>query len=83
MLQTLSAKSDMVEAIRYAISRWVALTRYLVDGTVEINNNAVERALRVVALGRNYVLSMIRCNRLLACWIEALSVQDQSLWVAS
>jgi len=57
-LQTLSAKSDMAGAIRYAISRWTALTRYLDDGVVEIDNNAAERALRVVALGRkNYLFA--------------------------
>jgi transposase len=48
-LQTLSTKSDMAGAIRYALSRWPALTRYLNDGEVEIDNNAAERALRVVA----------------------------------
>ena len=57
-LHTLSAKSDMAGAIRYALSRWVALTRYLDDGTIEIDNNAAERALRVVALGRkNYLFA--------------------------
>jgi transposase len=57
-LQTLSAKSDMAGAIRYALARWAALTRYLDDGTVEIDNNAAERALRVVALGRkNYLFA--------------------------
>jgi transposase len=57
-LQTLSAKSDMAGAIRYALSRWTALTRYLDDGEVEIDNNAAERALRVVALGRkNYLFA--------------------------
>jgi hypothetical protein len=57
-LQTLSAKSDMAGAIRYALARWTALTRYLEDGTVEIDNNAAERALRVVALGRkNYLFA--------------------------
>ncbi len=56
-LQTLSAKSDMAGAIRYALSRWTALTRYLDDGTVEIDNNAAERALRVVALGRKTISS--------------------------
>ncbi|MBB5057405.1 transposase-like protein [Granulicella aggregans] len=57
-LQTLSAKSDMAGEIRYALSRWTALTRYLDDGTVEIDNNAAERALRVVALGRkNYLFA--------------------------
>jgi transposase len=52
-LQTLSAKSDMAGAIRYAISRWTALTRYL-------DNNAAERALRVVALGRKIISSRDR-----------------------
>ena len=43
---------------RYALSRWTALTRYLDDGTIEIDNNAAERALRVVALGRkNYLFA--------------------------
>jgi len=39
-------------AIRYALSRWAALTRYRDDGRLEIDNNAAERALRAVALGR-------------------------------
>lgn len=57
-LQTLSTKSDMAGAIRYALTRWTALTRYLEDGTIEIDNNAAERALRVVALGRkNYLFA--------------------------
>jgi transposase len=57
-LQNLSAKSDMAGAIRYALARWTALTRYLDDGTIEIDNNAAERALRVVALGRkNYLFA--------------------------
>ena len=48
----------MAGAIRYALTRWTALTRYLDDGTIEIDNNAAERALRVVALGRkNYLFA--------------------------
>ncbi len=48
----------MAAAIRYAISGWTALNRYLDDGAVEIDNNAAERALRVVALGRkNYLFA--------------------------
>jgi hypothetical protein len=54
----LSVKSDTAGAIRYALSRWRALTRYADDGTLEIDNNAAERALRVVALGRkNYLFA--------------------------
>jgi transposase len=56
MLAKLSRKSDTAAAIRYALSRWHALTRYADDGTLEIDNNAAERALRVVSLGRkNYL----------------------------
>jgi transposase len=55
-LAKLSRKSDTAAAIRYASSRWQALTRYVDDGHLEIDNNAAERALRIVALGRkNYL----------------------------
>ncbi len=55
-LAKLSRKSDTAAAIRYAMSRWPALTRYADDGQLEIDNNTAERALRVVALGRkNYL----------------------------
>ena len=37
---------------------WTALTRYVDDGSIEIDNNAVERELRAVALGRkNYLFA--------------------------
>jgi transposase len=52
----LSAKSDLAGAIQYALSRWRALVLYCKDGRVEIDNNAVERALRTVALGRKNFL---------------------------
>jgi transposase len=55
-LAKLSAKSDTAAAIRYALSRWRVLTRYVDDGQLEIDNNAAERALRVVALGRKNFL---------------------------
>lgn len=58
MLRTLSQKSAMAKAIRYALSRWEALNRYCHDGRIEIDNNAAERALRCVALGRkNYLFA--------------------------
>lgn len=47
-----SAKSLTAGAIRYALSRWAALCRYLDDGRIEIDNNAAERAIRPVTLGR-------------------------------
>jgi len=55
-LAKLSRKSDTAAAIRYALSRWPALTRYVDNGQLEIDNNAAERALRVVALGRKNFL---------------------------
>jgi hypothetical protein len=55
-LRQLSAKSETAGAIRYALSHWRALTRYVDDGLLEIDNSAAERALRAVALGRkNYL----------------------------
>jgi hypothetical protein len=57
-LTQVSAKSDLAIAIRYALSRWKALTRFAADGLIEIDNNGAERALRAVALGRkNYLFA--------------------------
>lgn len=57
-LTQLSTKSELSGAIRYALSRWAALTRYRDDGRIEIDNNAAERSLRAVALGRkNYLFA--------------------------
>ena len=52
----LSRKSPLAIAIRYALTRWTALTRYRDDGRLEMDNNAAERALRAVALGRKNFL---------------------------
>lgn len=52
VLGSLSKKSELAVAIRYALSRWVALTRYRDDGQLEMDDNAAERALRACALGR-------------------------------
>ena len=44
--------------MRYALGRWEALLHYVDDGHLEMDNNAAERALRVVALGRkNYLFA--------------------------
>ncbi len=54
--QPLSRKSDTAGAIAYALSHWRALTRYIDDGLLEIDNSAAERALRAVSIGRkNYL----------------------------
>ena len=57
-LGKLSRKSDTTKAIRYALGRWDALMRYCDDGHLEIDNNAAERSLRAVVLGRkNYLFA--------------------------
>jgi hypothetical protein len=62
-VKKLSKKSDLAGAIHYALARWRALTRYRDDGRVEIDNNAAERALLAVALGRkNYLFAGADCG---------------------
>ncbi len=57
-LRSLSQKSALAEAIRYALKLWTALVRYAGDGRIEIDNNAAERSLRAIALGRkNYLFA--------------------------
>jgi transposase len=57
-LPKLSGKSDSAGAMRYGLSRWQALTRFVHDGHIEIDNNAAERAIRGIALGRkNYLFA--------------------------
>ena len=57
-LSMLSRKSELAGAIQYALLRWTALGRYVADGRIELDNNAAERALRAVALGRkNYLFA--------------------------
>jgi hypothetical protein len=51
-LAAVSGKSTLAEAIRYALSRWEGLCRFLDDGRIEIDSNVVERAIRPIALGR-------------------------------
>jgi len=55
-LARISGKSSLAQAIRYTMSRWTALTRYLADGRLQMSNNAAERSIRPLALGRkNYL----------------------------
>jgi transposase len=54
----MSRKSDVAMAVHYALERWRALTLFCDDGRVEMDNNAAERSLRAVALGRkNYLFA--------------------------
>lgn len=55
-LDLLSRKSNLAEAIRYALSRWAGLSLFLDDGRVEIDSNTVERTIRPLALNRKNAL---------------------------
>ena len=52
----ISRKTKLAEAIRYTLSRWEGLTRFLDDGRIEIDLNVVERAIRPIALNRKNAL---------------------------
>lgn len=51
-LRRLSAKNDTAKAINYGLSRWAAFTLFLRDGRVCLSNNAAERSVRGIAVGR-------------------------------
>lgn len=51
-LKTLSGRVLTAKAIRYGLSHWSGLTRFIDDGRIEIDTNAVERSMRPVALTR-------------------------------
>ena len=48
----LSAKSEVAKAIDYQLKRWPSFTRFLEDGRICLSNNAAERAIRGIAVGR-------------------------------
>jgi transposase len=50
--ERLSRKSEVGKAIAYTTRRWEALTRFMTDGRICLSNNAAERALRGIAVGR-------------------------------
>jgi transposase len=57
-LAKLSPKSVTAGAIRYALALWNALERYCDDGRIEIDNNAAERSVLAIAVGRrNYLFA--------------------------
>jgi len=55
-LETISQKTKLAEAIRYALSRWAGLILFLEDGRIELDNNIVERSIRPLALNRKNAL---------------------------
>jgi transposase len=58
----LSRHADVAKAMDYMLKRWASFTRFLGDGRICLTNNAAERGLRGIALGRNYVRSRIMCS---------------------
>ena len=48
----LSGQSEIAKAIAYSLTRWAALTRFLDDGRLCMSNNAAEREMRAIAIGR-------------------------------
>jgi transposase len=55
-LGLISQKTKLAEAIRYVLSRWEGLCRFIDDGRVEIDSNIVERSIRPIALTRKNAL---------------------------
>lgn len=55
-LSLISQKTKLAEAIRYSLSRWDGLTRFIDDGRIEIDSNTVERSIRPIALNRKNAL---------------------------
>ena len=49
----LSSKNPIAKAIHYSLKRWDAMIRFLGDGRICLSNNAAERALRGIAVGRH------------------------------
>lgn len=52
-LTRISGKSELAKAFRYALNRWPSFALFLGDGRIAIDNNAAERALRPIAVGRH------------------------------
>jgi transposase len=55
-LALISQKGKLPDAIRYALSRWKGLTRFIDDGRIELDNNTVERSIRPIKLTRKNAL---------------------------
>jgi len=55
-LRQVSTKSKLADAIRYALTRWEGLSRFLDDGRIDLDSNTVERSIRPLALNRKNAL---------------------------
>jgi hypothetical protein len=65
-------KSPEGRAVRYTLKNWTALTRYCEDGDLEIDNNATERAIRSVAVGRSSLAATMAATPLRCCGVSLL-----------
>ena len=73
-LARISGKTELAAAIRYALARWEALTLVLRDGRACLDNNAAERAMRPMTLGRKNWLPRVKPGamvRRFRCWRES------------
>ena len=80
-LAKVSESSTIADALRYGLSHWQGLTRFLEDGRIELDTNAVERAIRPIALGRkNHLFSGHDCGAQnwasIASLIETAKLQE-------
>ena len=55
--------SATAKALDYSLRRWDALTRFVDDGQLPVDNNWIENQIRPIAIGRNYVQSAIMLSR--------------------
>jgi transposase len=85
----LSAKNDTAKAIAYSLTRWAALTRFLDDGRLCMSNNAAEREIRPIAMGRKnwtFAGSDEGCRRAAAIYTlintAKLNDVDPQAWLA-
>lgn len=65
-------KSPLAKAMEYCLNQWVALTRFLEDGRLPMTNNAAERAMRPIAVGRgNWLFAgSVRGGQAAAIWLS-------------
>ena len=55
-LTRIPGKGDLAKAMRYALNRWDGFTLFLEDARIAIDNNAAERAIKPIVLGRKNFL---------------------------
>jgi len=55
-LALIGQKIKLADAIRYALSRWQGLTRFIDDGRIELDNNTIERSIRSIKLSSKNAL---------------------------